>query len=302
MNSDMRMFPLGAAALLLAGSFVAGAADKDRAFSIRMHRESRPGDKFRLAVKASMQLVTERRVGEQVEKDNEAFDTDFVGRVTVLETTKGGGKKKVAIVIDKFLITEDKFQFVALPKGARLIASLKDREVMIIEALAGRNDGKLMAEGIELDALRQVISLDEEGDVTDDDIFGSIKKQRVGDSWPVNKAKAIEDFRQDNIRVKAGGFKGETSLDGVVKVRGIECYRLKGSFDAKGFRPPIPRGFRVEESGLTARYSGSFPVDTKLPELETTVEMRMHFRASLRNIGLGMDRRIKKKIQVTPMD
>ena len=298
----MRMFLLCAAVLLLAGAFAEAAADKDLAFSIRMHRESRPGDKFRLAVKASMQMVSEHRVGELVEKDNEAFDTDFSGRITVLEITKGGGKKKVAIVIENFLITEDKFRFVALPKGTRLIASLKNREVMIAEALEGRDDGKPMAAGIELDALRQVISLDNEGDVTDDDIFGSKKKQRVGDKWPVNKAKAIEDFRKDRIRIKAIGFKGETGLTGVVKVRGIECYSLKGSFDAKGFRPPIPQGFRVKASGLTARYSGSFPVDTKLPELETTVEVRMHFLANLRNIGMSMDRRVKKEIQVTPLD
>ena len=278
------------------------ASGKDRAFAIHMHRESKVGQKFRLAIKASMQLVIERHVGTRSEKEKEVFDTDFAGVVTVLKTTKGGGKKKVLIVIEKFMITEEGFTFEGMPKGTRLIASLKDREVIFSEALEGQEDGKPVAEGIELDALQQVISLDDEGDVTDDDIFGSKEKRKVGDKWPVNKDKAIEDFRKDDIVIFADRFKGETKLAGVVKVNGAECYRLTGSFDAQQFRPPVPRGFRVQESGLTAKYAGCFPGDTKLPELETTVDVRMRFRAGLRNVEMEFDRRLKKEITVTPLD
>ena len=204
------------------------ATGKDRAFAIHMHRVSKVGQKFRLAVKASMQLVIERHVGDRSEKEKEAFDTDFAGVVTVLKTTKGGGKKKVVIVVEKFMITEEGFKFEGLPKGTRLIASLKDREVVFAEALEGQEEGKPLAEGIEFDALQQVISLDNEGDVTDDDIFGSKEKRKVGDKWPVNKGKAIEDFRKDDIVIFADRFKGETKLAGVVKVKGVDCYRLTG--------------------------------------------------------------------------
>ena len=278
------------------------ASGNDRAFAIHMHRESKVGQKFRLAIKASMQLVIERHVGTRSEKEKEVFDTDFAGVVTVLKTTKGGGKKKVLIVIEKFIITEEDFTFEGMPKGTRLVASLKDREVIFAEALEGQEDGKPVAEGIELDALQQVISLDDEGDVTDDDIFGSKEKRKVGDKWPVNKDKAIEDFRKDDIVIFADRFKGETKLAGVVKVKGVECYRLTGSFDARQFRPPVPRGFRVEKSELTAKYAGSFPIDTKLPELETTVDVRMRFRAGLSNVEMEFDRRLKKEITVTPLD
>ena len=133
------------------------ASGKDRAFAIHMHRESKVGQKFRLAVKASMQLVIERHVGARSEKEKKAFDTDFVGVVTVLKTTKGGGKKKVVIVVEKFMITEEGFEFEGMPKGTRLIASLKDREVVFAEALEGQEEGKPLSEGIELDALQQVI-------------------------------------------------------------------------------------------------------------------------------------------------
>ena len=300
LNKAMGSFMIRFCVLFLVLSIT--ASGKARAFAIHMHRVSKAGQKFRLAVKASMQLVIERHVGARSEKEKEAFDTDFAGVVTVLKTTKGGGKKKVVIVVEKFMITEEGFKFEGLPKGTRLIASLKDREVVFAEALEGQEEGKPLAEGIELDALQQVISLDNEGDVTDDDIFGSKEKRKVGDKWPVNKAKAIEDFRKDDIVIFVDRFKGETKLAGVVKVKGVECYRLTGSFDAKQFRPPLPRGFRVEESGLTAKYAGSFPVDTRLPELETTVDVRMRFRAGLRNVEMEFDRRLKKEITVTLLD
>ena len=67
------------------------ASGNDRAFAIHMHRESKVGQKFRLAIKASMQLVIERHVGTRSEKEKEMFDTDFAGVVTVLKTTKRGG-------------------------------------------------------------------------------------------------------------------------------------------------------------------------------------------------------------------
>ena len=302
LNGGMQSFPIRFCALFLVFTFSVIGADKDRAIDIRMHRPSKPGEKFRLTLKASMELETERHVGSRSEKDKEAFETDFTGVVTVLKTTKGGGRAKVAIVVEKFMITEDGFKFEGLPKGTRLIASLKDREVVFAEVLEGQKDGKPLSAGIELQALQQVIGLDNEGDATDDDIFGSKEKRKVGDKWPVNKKNAIEDFRKDDIRIDADRFKGETELAGVVKVKGIECYRLTGSFDAKQFQPPVPRGFRVQESGLTAKYAGSFPIDTKLPELETTVDIRMYFRASLRNVELEFDRRLKKDITVTPLN
>jgi len=278
------------------------ALGKDREFAIHMHRECKVGQKFRLAVKASMQLEIKRHVGTRSEKEDEVFETDFVGMVTVLKTTKGGGKKKILIVIEKFMITEEGFKFEGLPKDTRLIASLKDRELVFAEVLEGQEEGKPLAEGIELDALQQVISLDDEGDVNDDDIFGSKGKRKVGDKWSVNKDKAIEDFRKDEIVIFADRFKGETKLAGVVKVKGVECYRLTGSFVATQFRPPVPRGYRVEESALTAKYAGSFPVDTRLPELETTVDVRMRFRAGQRNVEMEFDRRLKKEISVMPLD
>jgi hypothetical protein len=72
-------------------------------------------------------------------------------------------------------------------------------------------------------------------------------------------------------------IKGSTTLEKVVDVDGIKCFHLSGNMEITGVDFPLPPGFTVEFSDMSAVLSGDFPVDTSIAPLSETGTMTMAF-------------------------
>ena len=79
------------------------------------------------------------------------------------------------------------------------------------------------------------------------------------------------------MRVKAENVKGSTTLEKVVDVDGIKCLHLSGNMELTGMDFPLPPGFTVEFSDMSAVLSGDFPVDPSIAPLSETGTMTMAF-------------------------
>ncbi len=264
---------------LLTATHGAPAAKGPADFAIQLHRPAKAGQRCRIEVKGSYMDRTETKQGEQEDEDLNSFLYDFNGTVTVLAVTQGAGIKKVALEVERFTITEEDFTFEAFPKGTRLVGFTKGRDEVFEVILDGQKEGRPVPEGLELDALQQVNILSREDSANDDVVFGSQKRRKLGESWDFNKTASMADLEREGARFDAKKFSGRTILDQLVKVDGIECLLIRGEVDATDFQPPLPKDFRVEQSSMQVRYSGKFPTDVRLPELEITMEFKLGFRA-----------------------
>ena len=276
-------------------------------YAIQLHRPNKPGDKFRMEAKGSQIERTETKEGAQEDEELNSFLFDFNGTITVLAVTHDGSVKKVAMEVEKFTLTEEDFTFEAFPKGTRLVGFFQGRDEIYQVILEGQQEGRPVPAGMELDALRSIVNLSREDSANDDVIFGSTQRRKLGASWDFNKTAALADFKRDGILLDANKTTGKTILAEAVKVGAIDCLLLKGEMDATDFQPPLPKEFRVEQTTMTARYTGKFPLDTRLPELETTMEAKMSFRAKTApakgqpQVQIASTRHSRKTTRIIPL-
>ncbi|MBL68605.1 MAG: hypothetical protein CMO74_09205 [Verrucomicrobiales bacterium] len=269
---------------------------------IQLHRPAKVGAHQNITVKTNVRNETSRGLNGKLDRDVQEYTAELKAELKVLEITRNGSLKKFSLIIDTFRITESGFDFEALPKGTRLVSFMKNNKQVILEALEGRDDGKPLSKGIEHTALSEMISPKRENAPTDDEIFGSAKKHVKGDQWPINKARAIEDMKAEEIIVDPKQFKGTTSLVGFEKVKDVNCYRLASTLEATNFKPPIPNTFKILDAQLKGEFSGIFPVDPMLPEMQTTANVQMQFKARFRALEISIKRQIKTKMQMSPLD
>jgi hypothetical protein len=105
----------------------------------------------------------------------------------------------------------------------------------------------------------------EDSAVNDDDIFGSSKRIKPGDEWPVNAAKAIEDAILRGIpKLKPENLQGKTKFIEVQQSGGLPCLHLAAEMNLHGSGMPfpgMPEGVAVQQLNIRAGFEGDIPVD-----------------------------------------
>jgi len=241
-------------------------------YEIRLHRPQKAGDRYELTASGSMteQMVLSGK--QQVIRENRSsLSCELSGVVTVLETDAMMRDKTIRLVVSRCVLSGDgkSYENEVLAKGTEVIARLdKKRETFLI-------DDKPASP--EVEKVLGLFFFPHTSEVTDDDVFGTRERKKVGDSWPVNSSVAARDLEDEGMRVKAENVKGSTTLEKVVDVDGIKCLHLSGNMELTGMDFPLPPGFTVEFSDMSAVLSGDFPVDTSIAPLSETGTMTMAF-------------------------
>jgi hypothetical protein len=106
--------------------------------------------------------------------------------------------------------------------------------------------------------LRRVVSLSKNL-VTDDQIFGTNDRKKIGETWAMNSTLAKQDLEK-RFGFPIDKMAGETTLVAATKVDGAEVLIVKSHISAEGIQFPLPRGFMLDSSTLDGDLSGTFPV------------------------------------------
>jgi len=247
-------------------------------YTIQLHRPAKVGDQFRVEMSGSESNTMTRKVGDMEDTEEKKWSAKLKGIVTVLKVNKVGSVVQMKFKVDSFTITEGKFTEEALEKGAVIKGEEKDDTNQFELWDEESKLGVPLQDGIAVDALKLLFSLDDAEDKeTDDDVFGTKDKKKVGDSWKINAKALAESAGNDKVKIDPKNVTGKISLAGVVKAGGHECLELKGNFTVKGLKPPadFPRNLRVIKSEMTGRVHSKIPVDTSLPEVENNMVMTM---------------------------
>ncbi len=257
---------LMSAVLLLAG-FQLLAQD----YEIRMSRESKVGEKYELTGTGSTsEDSTITGQGQVLQKQSSFLEAKLEATVTVLAVDSLKRESKVSLVVSRCQAmtnlkadTQD-----LLPKGTVVVAQLMANGKPEFQV-----DGKVVAKDV-AKALGLFISLPT-GKSTDDDMFGTQERKKIGDSWSVNSAKAAADLAEKEIKVSADNVKGQTTVEKLVETDGVKCLRLSCSMEASNVPVPLPPELKIEKATLSGTFSGDFPLDLARNRQAESAEITM---------------------------
>jgi len=253
-----------------------GAKDaaSDKEYEVKIARKIDVGTKYALTADGALIRQVSLTVGGQTSNQpDDGYGIHLEGTVEVLELDAIGEEAKVSCTVDKCTRITSKGQKELVPKGKVIIAEGKGKDTHF----SLKDGGELSKEASE--ALDLAISLDTGDEYTDDEMFGTKQKQKVGSSWAVDGEKVAKDARRVGVIVKPEDVEGSFRLDGLEKAGDVECLKVSGSLKMKRLDRKddeddgLPEGFSVETGSMEAKYGGLFPVDPSVGSLSESASM-----------------------------
>lgn len=226
-------------------------------YEIRLQRPMKVGQEFQVsATGRESQKATVSVGGQVVKNENQESAIEIEASVKVLEIDKNGTPSKESLVIGKCLAVKGETRTPLAPADAVVTASLVNNEPTF------EIDGQKVSPEAQR-ALAQVFTLGK-GGPTDDHIFGTAERKKIGDRWAMNSQLAAEDAARSGLTVKNEDVTGAVTLEKVVKVGDTECLQLSVTMDIAKIVPPAPPGLKIEKGTVHAQMSGKFPTNAAL--------------------------------------
>jgi hypothetical protein len=145
-----------------------------------------------------------------------------------------------------------------VPKGSVITASWDGREQAF--EMAG---GALEPDTEESLKLLDLLTDDPDGP-TDDEVFGTKERKKVGDRWEGNSELMAKDLARLGLTAKKEDLKSSVTLEKVVTLGKTECLQLSGLITCDKFAPPLPPEFSVDKSMLKMNFAGKIPTAASL--------------------------------------
>ncbi|MFQ5732288.1 MAG: hypothetical protein ACE5KM_10075, partial [Planctomycetaceae bacterium] len=248
-----------------------GASAKD--YQIKFSRPDKAGKKYRIKTEITKkQSVTVSKDGNVIQKKVENVKATLQAVVLIDKVDKDGAPLKLTITIEKF--GDD--------KGDTL---LKTGTVVTAQSLEGKTIYRIGEEALDKkprDILSDIIKTKTRNSLKDDDVFGSKQRRKVGESWSMNTAAAIKDFKAMKMEIE--GVSGTVKLEGVETHGGHKCLRVSMKIDIKKVKT-LPdteafekQGLKLESGSLKMTTGGLLPVDVKLDSPKRTMSMTMNMK------------------------
>jgi hypothetical protein len=242
-------------------------------YDVVLARPTKAGATHRIVASGYESEKTIVTAGDQVVQQKEdEVSVELTASVTVLEVNERARPTKASLTIETSTATRGTTSGTLLPRGTVVVVSVKDNKdvYMVGDSPAADDVAK---------ALSAVFTLPKSKE-SDDDIFGTREKKRVGDTWPINAELAATSLKDVGLRVNKDDVEGSVALKGVVKVGQEECLDIQAWLDIKAFDLQLPDGFNVVEGRLQAKFAGKLPTNKTLGRVEDNEQMTMTLKAT----------------------
>ena len=133
------------------------------------------------------------------------------------------------------------------------------------------------------EALDGIVEIAADDDPTDDDVYGTARRRRVGDSWPVDARLLADQLKQKGLPVTAKDVTGTATLAGTKSVQGVPCLEIRLDIELHDVKLPIPDlPAEVVMAPLTVRFTGVevLPVNGVRDMLEASLDFRLPLAAN----------------------
>ena len=247
---------LVAAVTALAVAWPAGAAP-EATYAIRLARAQTVGSRFAVSVKGRQHKKERVTMAGRVVTDTDTtvdVEVDAYAEVLAVDGKQQG--TRMSYTIDRAQRTEKAQTTALLARGRVVVVEHKDGHAVFTI------DGERPPRNIE-EALGIVISAHEPNSATDDEIFGTKDRKRVGDEWGINTEAAAKDFTSRGVKIEPQNITGATKLVAAKTHEGVKVVELTGKLRIANMSLPLPAGAQVERSQVEALFWGLFPQDPK---------------------------------------
>lgn len=244
-----------------------------QSYEIVLSRPARAGATHRVVASGyEAEKTTLSAGGEVLQQKGDELTVEITASVTVLETDASGRSIRSRLTIEKSSAKMGEAAAPVLAPGSEVVMYLKGNDTVF--AVAGTPVGEDVAK-----ALSVVFSISGSKE-TDDDIFGTREKKKVGDTWSINPELAAGSLSETGMVVGKEAMKGGATLKDVIKVGQEECLEIEAWLDINMVGVELPGGFVVREGALHAKFGGAFPTNKALARMGERKEMALRMRAT----------------------
>lgn len=197
--------------LIIPGGIV--RAESPGGHSIKFVRPARVGDRYKVTLKGwdhNKDQTTSINSGAVLAKTEHKILIELEARAEVESIDRESQPDRIAYSVERCFATENEEKRELLPPKSQVVALKTENGTQFII------DGKPAEPKLD-GALRVIIFLADSASPTDDDLFGTGKKKRIGEQWSINKEKAVLAFKTLNIFARASEISGSAKLDGIRK-------------------------------------------------------------------------------------
>jgi hypothetical protein len=250
----------GGAAAPAAPGPSSAAAVPVRDYEVRLSRSAAAGEK-RLAVGSlsSDDHLSGTRDGAPSDQ-RQTSTIRYVVATEIQEVSPKGNALRATLTVRRLVKESGGVSLELAKPGAVVTAKLAGRE-RIFELLGARLAPDLQQ------ALAAAVQLRADDEPTDDDLFGTSQRRRVGESWKANGG-LFAGSGAASMTFDPRDVAGTVTLAGVKPVHGQPCLEVRWKLDARhGFFKPgnLPPGFAGTTSTMSVTGSVLVPVDAALP-------------------------------------
>ncbi len=233
--------------------FAAAAED----YAIKFDRPLKVGDRYHISSKGTQDRVTNVKAGDRVlPEKREALVADLTAEVEVLAVSPKGKEKKVLVTVSKFAFQSDGHSENLVPDGTQLTVEYVNKKTEF------SIDGHPADEKVSK-ALGVVFKLSSD-ETSDDVIFGTDQRQKVGQRWTMNSAAAAAALGTEfEAKFDAKDIQGGCRIQEVVPTAGGEALRIEGDLTLTSLKVPLPEGMKVRKGRVKSKLSGLMPVDSR---------------------------------------
>ncbi|MBV8203303.1 MAG: hypothetical protein JOZ15_22035 [Acidobacteria bacterium] len=184
----------------------------------------------------------------------------YVVATEIQEVSPKGNAVRATLTVRRLVKESGGVSLELAKPGAVITARLAGRE-RVFELAGARLAPDLQQ------ALAAAVPLHADDEPTDDDLFGTVQRRRVGESWKAN-GEIFARFGAGSMTFDPKDVAGTVTLAGVKPVNGQPCLDVRWKLDARhgSFKAgSLPPGFAVTTSSVSVTGSALVPVDTALP-------------------------------------
>jgi hypothetical protein len=260
----------------------AAAAHRKEGYAIRLHRPMKAGQSYAWSADSTvintLPVIPTGGATPNAAAAAPATVTDTVSVhldavVQILNVDRNGGVTEMACTVQECVARTAKERRTVVQPGRTILVE------------AGKWKPKLTATSgnftIQDDVLlRSVLPLPRVDDTTDDDVYGTAKKQAVGESWNVRPDQVLRSWAAAGYKLKAQHVSGTVKLKSAEMVDGVECLRVSGRTKIEHFLPPaldIPQGIDIGDATTELKFTRLLPEDPSKQVLQDSHSLTVHF-------------------------
>ena len=271
-------------------------------YEIRLHHPRRVGSKNKVsAIGRDLQEMSMWSEGRALREEKKELTVEMDAVSTVLAVGPKGKPTSLSLQIQKLTKMDAGIQKELLPRDTVVTASRVGKKTSF----------EVNGQAVDPDvtqALELVVSVSNPDlDDTDDDLFGTRERKRVGDSWDANQA-AVAKLLMSDPRMTVKDIIGKATLKELIK--DASGQRLLVAFEVTGKTVPATPAPGASSQGGTIVMKGTaeFPLDPSLPRVKETAEMNLSARMTGKQNPNGpeVERRMTLKrsttVKITPIN